>query len=253
MRITLLRHATLLVEIGGKSILVDPMLDDAGVRAPVRGTPSPRPNPLVPLPEGTLEQALAADAVVVTHTHVDHWDAAAVMQIPKALPLICQPEETADLAGLGFPGIRPLAFGAPLEWDGISIDKTGGRHAHDDDMARGLGPVSGVVLRADGEPTVYLAGDTVWCDEVAEAIAGHQPDWIVVNAGGARFVEGGLITMGAQDVAEVARAAPDAKIVAVHLEAINHCLETRAELADALAEAGLVGRVSIPADGEALE
>lgn len=252
MRITLLRHATLLVDIGGKSILVDPMLDDAGVRAPVRGTPNPLPNPLVPLPEGALEQALAADAIVVTHTHVDHWDAAAVTQLSKDVPLICQPEETADLAGLGFPGIRPLAFGAPLEWEGVSIDKTGGRHAHDDDMARGLGPVSGVVLRADGEPTVYVAGDTVWCEEVAEAIASHQPDWIVVNAGGARFVEGGLITMGVEDVAEVTRAAPDARIVAVHLEAINHCLETRAELASGLADAGAADRVAIPADGDTL-
>ena len=130
MRITLLRHATLLIEIAGKTIVVDPMLDDAGVRAPVRGTPNPLSNPLVPLPEGALEKALGADAAIVTHTHVDHWDAAAVMQLPKSIPLFCQPEDTADLAGLGFPGIQPLAFGAPIEWEGISIDKTGGQHAH---------------------------------------------------------------------------------------------------------------------------
>ena len=133
------------------------------------------------------------------------------------------------------------------------VDKTGGQHAHDDEMARGLGPVSGVVLRAEGEPTIYIAGDTVWCDEVAEAIASHEPDWIVVNAGGARFIEGGLITMGAEDVAAVASAAPDARIVAVHLEAINHCLETRAELAAALADAGIENRIDIPDDGQTLE
>lgn len=253
MRLRLLRHATLLVEIGGKSLLIDPMLDDAGVRAPVRGTPNPLANPLVPLPEGALEQALGADAVVVTHTHVDHWDAAAVMQLPKSVPLFCQPEEAADLAGLGFPGIQPLAFGASIEWEGISIDKTGGQHAHDDEMARGLGPVSGVVLRAEGEPTVYIAGDTVWCDEVAEAIASHQPDWIVVNAGGARFIEGGLITMSSEDVAAVANAAPDARIVAVHLEAINHCLESRGELAAALADSGIESRINIPEDGQTLQ
>ena len=253
MRITLLRHATLLIEIAGKTILVDPMLDDAGVRAPVRGTPNPLPNPLVPLPEGALEKALRADAAIVTHTHVDHWDAAAVMQLPKSIPLFCQPEEAADLAGLGFPGIQPLAFGAPVEWEGIAVDKTGGQHAHDQDMARGLGPVSGIVLRAEGEPTVYIAGDTVWCDEVAEAIARHQPDWIVVNAGAARFVEGGLITMGTEDVAAVANAAPDARIVAVHLEAINHCLETRSDLAAGLADAGVEARIDIPADGQMLE
>jgi hypothetical protein len=56
--------------------------------------------------------------------------------------------------------------------------------------------------------------------------------------------------MEAADVAAVAEAAPEARVVAVHMEAINHCLETRAELAAALAASGLEGRVAIPADGE---
>jgi hypothetical protein len=37
------------------------------------------------------------------------------------------------------------------------------------------------------------------------------------------------------------------------MEAINHCLLTRADLAEALDERGLAGRVEIPADGETLE
>jgi L-ascorbate metabolism protein UlaG (beta-lactamase superfamily) len=74
-----------------------------------------------------------------------------------------------------------------------------------------------------------------------------------VNAGGARFLQGGAVTMEAADVVEVARAAPAARVVAVHMEAVNHCLETRAQLGAALAAAGLAGRVAIPADGEAPE
>jgi hypothetical protein len=58
--------------------------------------------------------------------------------------------------------------------------------------------------------------------------------------------------MEAVDVAAVAEAAPEARVVAVDMEAINHCLETRAELAEALAAAGADGRVAIPADGESL-
>ena len=119
-------------------------------------------------------------------------------------------------------------------------------------MVQGLGPVSGFVVAADGEPTVYVAGDTVWCPEVAEAIGAHRPDVIVVNAGGARFLEGGTVTMEAADVAAVAEAAPGARVVAVHMEAINHCLETRTDLAAALGGDGAAGRVAIPADGESL-
>jgi hypothetical protein len=54
-------------------------------------------------------------------------------------------------------------------------------------------------------------------------------------------------------VARVCRAAPEARVIAVHMEAINHCLLTRAELAGALDEQGLKDRVEIPADGETLE
>ena len=47
----------------------------------------------------------------------------------------------------------------------------------------------------------------------------------------------------------LAEAAPRATVVAVHMEAINHCVETREGLAAAVAAAGLDGRVVIPADG----
>ena len=56
--------------------------------------------------------------------------------------------------------------------------------------------------------------------------------------------------MTGEDVIRVARAVPDARVIAVHMETINHCLLSRAELAQAVAEAGLSGRVFIPADGE---
>jgi L-ascorbate metabolism protein UlaG (beta-lactamase superfamily) len=120
-------------------------------------------------------------------------------------------------------------------------------------VVRGLGPVSGFVVSAPGEPTLYVAGDTVWCDEVAAAIATHAPDVVVVNAGAATFVRAGSVTMDAADVIAVAGAAPGARIVPVHMEAINHCVETRAQLAAAVAEAGLDGRVTVLADGSSLD
>jgi hypothetical protein len=39
-------------------------------------------------------------------------------------------------------------------------------------------------------------------------------------------------------------------MVAVHMEAINHCVLTRAALASSVAAAGLSDRVWIPRDGE---
>ena len=56
--------------------------------------------------------------------------------------------------------------------------------------------------------------------------------------------------MTAEDVIETCRAAPKAKVVAVHMESINHCLLTRADLAFQLEAARLSKQVLIPLDGE---
>jgi hypothetical protein len=74
---------------------------------------------------------------------------------------------------------------------------------------------------------------------------------IVLNAGGARFLEGDPITMMPTDVIHVCHAAPKAKVISVHMEAINHCLVTRSELAQKIDAAGL--KVFIPEDGEATD
>jgi L-ascorbate metabolism protein UlaG (beta-lactamase superfamily) len=252
MRLRLLRHATVLIDIGGQRLMVDPHLDPAGTRAPVRGTPQERPNPLVELPVTPAEAVEGVTAVLLTHTHVDHFDAAGVTTLlPLGLPWLCQPADLADLGELGLD-LHPVPDGEALEWNGLTIHRTGGRHGRDEETADSLGPVSGFVISAPGEPTVYVAGDTVWCDEVAGAIADHAPDWIVVNAGGARFLEGEAITMETADVVAVAEAAPAARVVAVHLEAINHCVELRPALAEGVAAAGVADRVAIPADGETL-
>ena len=56
--------------------------------------------------------------------------------------------------------------------------------------------------------------------------------------------------MGVADVVQVARAAPEALIVAVHMEAVNHCVLSRAALRAGLDRAGVTSRVRIPSDGE---
>lgn len=247
MRLRLIRHATLIVEYAGHRLIVDPMLDDPGARPAIENSPNPRRNPLVPLPMPAAEVLKDVEAVLVTHTHSDHWDSAAATLIPKQLPLFGQPEDESKFRGQGFTLVQ--AIQRPMTWNGIGIARTGGQHGTGE-IAKMLAPVSGFVLRSSGEPTLYIAGDTVWCSEVEEALSKYDPQVVVLNAGGARFLEGDPITMTPDDVTSVCHAVPKAQIVAVHMEAINHCLVTRADLAFQLEAARLVDRVRIPEDGE---
>ena len=48
-------------------------------------------------------------------------------------------------------------------------------------------PVSGFVVRSEGSPILYVAGDTIWCLEVEQALAVHRPDVVVVDAGVAQW------------------------------------------------------------------
>lgn len=247
MRLQLVRHATLMVEYNGQKIIVDPMLDDAGARPAIENSPNPRNNPLISLPVPAAEVVKDVSAVLVTHTHSDHWDSTAAQVLPKHLPLFCQPEDEQKFRDLGFSGTQVV--NQSLHWRGIEIRRTGGQHGTGE-IAKMLAPVSGFVLLAAGKPTFYIAGDTIWCEDVQRALREHRPRVVVVNTGAARFLEGDPITMTADDVIKTCLARPDAQIVAVHMEAINHCLLTRADLAFQLEAARVIQQVAIPGDGD---
>jgi L-ascorbate metabolism protein UlaG (beta-lactamase superfamily) len=236
MRVTLIRNATVILELSGRRILVDPMLDPARARPPIESTANPVSNPTVELPFPVEEVLRGIDAVIVTHRHRDHFDGTAERLLPRDVPTFCQPDDASAFSDLGLDA-RPV--GETLDWDGLEIRRVPGRHGFGE-VAEALAPVSGFVL---GE--LYLAGDTVWYEDVAETIDRYRPRVAIVNAGGASFLEGGLIVMGTDDVREVAARVP--VVVCVHLEAINHCHLARADLA--AAARGVV----IPGDGETVE
>jgi L-ascorbate metabolism protein UlaG (beta-lactamase superfamily) len=236
MRLTLVRSATVIVELDGRRILVDPMLDDVGARPPIPNTANQVRNPTVPLPVPAEEVVSGLDAVIVTHRHRDHLDGRAEELLPRDVPVFCQPEDGEALRELGLDA-RPITD--ELDWDGVRIVRTPAQHGFGE-IAKALGPVSGFVL-----DDLYLAGDTVWYGGVAETIERHRPRVAVVNAAGACFLEGGLIVMGIDDVREVVARVP--VVVAVHLEALNHCFLRRDDLRAA------VPSVLVPEDGETLE
>ena len=98
--------------------------------------------------------------------------------------------------------------------------------------------------------TLYVAGDTVWYGEVQKTIDAHNPEVIVVNAGDNQFLQGGSLVMNKEDVYEVHKAVPEATIIAVHMEAVNHWTLSREELKNFAEEKGMSSNILVPNDGE---
>ncbi len=246
MKIQLIRHATLWLEYGGLTFLIDPMLSEQGANPPITNSANNRRNPLVHLP-GLVDQWLKPDVLLLTHLHADHWDAAAISMLSRDLPILCQVGDQAQIAAQGFEHITEINHKHKLS--NITLTRTKGQHGTGE-IGKRMGQVSGFIVQAEGEPTLYLTGDTIWCDEVKQALDDNHPELTIINAGGARFLTGGPITMDEQDVVELCSYAPYTSVIAVHMDAINHCLVTRENLQERLEQEALLNRVTLLQDGE---
>lgn len=249
MKIKHIRNATLLVEYGGKTFLIDPMLAEKGTYPPFPNSiRQDQNNPLVSLPLSVEEIIDGIDAVILTHLHLDHFDDAAKQALPNDIKMFVQNEEDAAVVRAdGFKNVEVLTKNTVFE--GIQLSKTKGEHGRGEILKR-TGLVCGVVFKHKSEKTLYVAGDTVWYSAVEEEINTHQPDVIVVNGGDNQFLEGGSLVMGKEDIYEVHKVAPHATILSVHMEAVNHWALSREELKSFINEKDMASRVLVPDDGE---
>ena len=255
-----IRNATVKIDFAGTTFLVDPMLSAKGAFPGFPGTyRSELRNPLVDLPFSADEVLKSVEAVVVTHTHTDHWDEAAQKQIPKNMPVFVQNDADAKtIRGQGFKDVRVLK--GTTTFNGVKLSKTGGQHGTDlfyadPERAQMGGSVMGVVFSAPQATTVYVAGDTVWRPEVDQALAQHKPDVVILNTGSALVsgFEEHPIIMGKQDTLQATKSAPKAAIVAVHMDSVNHMSLSRKELREFVQDNKIQDRVVIPEDGEVMK
>jgi L-ascorbate metabolism protein UlaG (beta-lactamase superfamily) len=257
-----IRSATGRITYAGLTFLVDPLLAPKGEYpgfelAKLQANKLKR-NPLIDLPEPVEEVIKGIEGVILTHTHLDHWDPCAAKIIPKYIPFFVQ--HAADkklITDAGFADVRVVGVNTPFK--GITITKTSGQHGSDSILSNPIiAAISdesmGFVLKAPGHKTVYFAGDTIWQEYVEVAIKKHNPDYIVLNTGYAE-VEGfdGSLIMGTNDVETCYKFAPKAKIITAHMDAINHCACTREDMRKFVKEKKLEDRVLIPNDGETLK
>jgi L-ascorbate metabolism protein UlaG (beta-lactamase superfamily) len=247
MKIQLIRNATLKLTYNGSVILIDPYLADKDAYDPLVGKAR---NPMVALPfpaEAVIEQV---DLVMVSHLHRDHFDQAAWDLLPKSLPLYCQPGNDEVIRSKGFTDVRVLE--EESNWNGIRIRRTPGQHGTGVWGER-MGQVSGFLFQAEGEPSIYWCGDTIWVEEVEKVIAEYQPNIIITHSCGAEFAPHDPIVMDAEQTIALCRAAPNAIVIATHMEVLDHSTVTRADLRTFANSQGISeAQLWIPNDGEVL-
>ena len=250
MKIQQIRNATVKVEMGGVTFLVDPWLQDKGtgfsadtIRPEMEGVKSP----LVPLPLTPEEILEGVDACLVTHVHPDH---VTKDYLPLDLQMIAQSKEDAEkLRQMGFLEVsffteEEMSFGP------VRITRTKALHGDTPEAVERMGPASGFVLEAKGEKTLYIAGDTVYFEGISEVIGRFKPEVIILNCCGATTPFGRLI-MDAKEAQLVCKDAPEATVIASHLDAVNHATISREEMR-AYGKVHHLSRMVAVEDGEEL-
>lgn len=254
--VTQIRNATVKINYGGKVFLVDPMFAPKDAYKGFEGTLNSHLNwPRVELPFSTNEILKDVDAVIITHTHLDHLDETAIKAIPKDILMFSQDEkDKAYLEKSGFKNVKIMTKNS--SFGNVKLSITGGLHGSQELVSKYkelLGEVSGVVFSAKNEKTIYLAGDTVFNKDVEDVIKNYNPEIIILNSGDAQLGDGSSILMTKEEVLATHKVAPKAKIIAVHMEAVNHSALSRDELKEYSKQKGMEDFVFIPKDGESLQ
>jgi L-ascorbate metabolism protein UlaG (beta-lactamase superfamily) len=151
-RVTYLGHATVLLELGGRRVLTDPVLSNRLLH--LRRRSSPVTAKVEPL-----------DLVLISHLHHDHLHPASLRRLGNEATAVVPAGGARLLERAGFTAVREVRVGECVELDGVAIDVVPASHPGGRPP---LGPAAdalGFVVSAGGT-RAYFAGDTDLFDEM---------------------------------------------------------------------------------------
>ena len=188
-RVTWLGHAAFLLQGGGVSLLVDPMLSEHCAPVPI---PSMRRKVAVPC---GLEDFPKIDAVLLTHSHYDHLDLKTLRALGKNTPIVISGGHAVWLGRKGFSNVRELPWNSGAEiFPGIRVTATPAQHfTARTPFDRNRGHWCGFIIEGAG-CKLWHAGDSGYCAAFPEIGERYGP------------IDFGMIPIGAYNPRRVMKA-----------------------------------------------
>jgi len=243
LTVTLIGGPTALIEIDGFRLITDPTFDAPGAYQ---------------LPHVKLEKlsgpALGADAigkidaVLLSHDqHADNLDHSGKEFLQKAGRVVTTIAGAQRLGGHA-EGLAPWATTELTGRTGhsLTVTATPARHG-----PAGIEPLSGDVIgfvvtsSKQGSRPIYISGDTVWYDGVAEVARRFKAGVVLPFAGAAQTRGPFHLTMDTNDTIEAARAFPDAVIVPLHTDGWAHFRQNGGDLRASFDTLGFGSRLKL--------
>jgi L-ascorbate metabolism protein UlaG (beta-lactamase superfamily) len=251
-KVTYIGGPTALIELAGLRLITDPTFDPAGTEYPttvytLRKTAGPAVS---------AESLGRIDAVLLSHDHhFDNLDHAGRDLLKSAGTVLTTQAGGERLGGNAVGLAHWQSVDLPTR-DGRVLRVTGTPTRHGP-AGGDRGPVTGFVLALAESPknAIYISGDTVWFEGVAEVSQRFSIQIAILFMGAARVAAAGPshLTFTAEEGVEAARAFPDAAIIPLHYEGWEHFSESRKQIEGAFRAAGLEHRVRWMEPGRAIE
>lgn len=236
---------TLIIEIGGLRLITDPVFDPAGGHYHFGwGTGSKK---LLP-PAVPADQVGRLDAALLSHDqHQDNLDTQGRAVLASAGRVLTTPTAARRLGG-NAEGLQPWQSADLTAPDGTTVKVTATPARHGPPLMHLLsGPSTGFLLEWAGQQqgALYISGDTVWFEGIAEVARRYQISAAVLHLGKASFTLTGpaRFTMNAADGIRAVQVLQPRAVIPVHYDGWGHFREPRPAVERAFGAAGLADRL----------